>query len=180
MALSDQVLQKQANEEIVEEADLQTVDVSSPNEAVNGLFTLAHMDRNLLEPAPIPAEWILDGKPEARCKNLSTGTRGWATTDHWSCTKGKFRWHYGWDEAVMFLEGEVVITDDSGQIYLGRPGTTLFFPAGTSATWDVPRYIRKIAFNQRPVPGYLNFAARVVRKLRTLIGLQAEPKGGLG
>ncbi|MBD8892151.1 cupin domain-containing protein [Roseibium litorale] len=145
----------------------------------NGLFTLAALDPSNLKPAPIRPHWILEGSPEAKCINLSNGTRGWTSTDHWSCTAGKFSWHYGWDETVLFLEGEVRITDDAGVVYHGKPGVSLFFPAGTSATWEVPNYIRKIAFNQRPVPVYLDFPARVIRKLQRMAGLEGRRQNGL-
>ena len=145
-----------------------------------GKFTQSVLDVTRLKPSPIRPEWILEGQPEARCLNLSMGTGNWASTDHWSCTKGKFRWHYHWDEAVLFLEGEVRITDETGKVYLGQPGVSLFFPAGTSAVWEVPDYIRKIAFNQRPIPRYLSLPARIVNKLRLVTGLGPAPQGGLG
>jgi len=145
-----------------------------------GLFTRTALDVSRLEPRPIRPEWILEGEPEARCINLSMGTRGWTSVDHWSCTRGKFRWQFHWDEAVLFLEGEVRITDETGKVYLGRPGASLFFPAGTSAVWEVPDYIRKIAFNSRPVPRYAHLADRIVNRLRRMTGLTAAASGGLG
>lgn len=154
-------------------------DASAELQSRKTLFTLAALDPAKLKPAPIRPHWILEGAPEAKCVNLSNGTRGWTSTDHWSCTAGKFRWHYGWDETVLFLEGEVRITDDAGVVYEGRPGVSLFFPAGTSATWHVPNYIRKIAFNQRPVPVYLDFPARVIRKLQRMAGLEGRRQNGL-
>jgi uncharacterized cupin superfamily protein len=145
-----------------------------------GKFTQAVLDVSRLEPRPIRPEWILEGQPEARCANLSIGTRGWGSTDHWSCTAGKFRWHFGWDETVLFLEGEVRITDETGKVYLGQPGVSVFFPAGTSSVWEVPTYIRKIAFNHRPVPRYAHLADRIVNKLQRMTGLVQATKGGLG
>lgn len=145
-----------------------------------GLFTSAVMDRKALEPAPINPDWILEGTPEARCLELSAGTRRSTNTAHWSCTKGKFRWYYGCDETVLFLEGEVTITDESGAVYHGKPGVSLFFPAGTSAVWEVPSYIRKIAFNHQPVHPLLNFMDRAYNKLCRMAGLtKATPCLGL-
>ncbi|WP_420413140.1 cupin domain-containing protein [Roseibium sp.] len=145
-----------------------------------GIFTIAGMDKDALTPAPINPDWILDGSPEALCANLSAGTRGWAYTNHWSCTAGTFRWQYRWDESVLFLEGEVTITDDAGRVYEGRPGVSLFFPAGTSAVWHVPAYIRKIAFNQKPVPWYLHKISRVTERLQRLLGQEVASDSGLG
>ncbi len=140
-------------------------------EGNTAVFTATVLDPAQLQPAPIRPGWILEGKPEARCAHLSTGTRGWADTAHWSCTAGKFRWHYGWDETVLFLEGEVFITDEAGRTCHGVPGTSVLFPAGTSAVWEVPQYIRKIAFNHRVVPLPLHLAERVAHRLGRALGL---------
>lgn len=145
-----------------------------------GLFTSAVMDPAVLEPAPINPDWILEGSPEALCLELSAGTRRSTNTAHWSCTKGKFHWYYGCDETVLFVEGEVIITDESGAVYHGKPGVSLFFPAGTSAVWEVPSYIRKIAFNHQPVHPLLNFMDRAYNKLCRMAGLsKATPCLGL-
>lgn len=144
------------------------------------VFTAAALNKESLMPAPINPDWVLDGDPQASCETLAEGTRGWGSTAHWACTAGTFKWHFGWDETVLFLEGAVTITDDTGTVYQGKPGVTLFFPAGTNAVWQVPAYIRKIAFNQKPIPWYLNKTSRIVERLQGLLG-QMSPRGtGLG
>jgi uncharacterized cupin superfamily protein len=148
------------------------------------IFTLDPMDAADLTPAPIRPEWILEGNPEARCKRLAGLSDRRGDICHWSCTAGRFRWHYGWDEGVMFLEGRVEITDRNGNTYVGEPGVSLFFPAGTVAEWHVPDYVRKIAFNHNPVPRSLHLATRVMDKAKSLFGrLQGrgqQPPGLLG
>ncbi|GAB4528566.1 MAG: hypothetical protein Tsb0019_30500 [Roseibium sp.] len=148
------------------------------------LFTLDLMHVGDLEPAPIRPEWVLEGNPQARCKRLAGLSDYRGDICHWSCTAGRFRWHYGWDEGVMFLEGEVEITDRNGNTYVGKPGVSLFFPAGTVAEWHVPKYIRKIAFNHNPVPRNLHRLTRVMDKAKALLGrLQGkgqQPPGLLG
>ncbi len=134
-----------------------------------GVFSSAQLDKNALEPKPIRPEWVLEGNPQAMCRQLSAMSDHRGDVCHWSCTAGKFNWHYGWDEAVLFLEGRVEITDQKGNVYVGEPGVSLFFPAGTSAVWHVPDYIRKIAFNHNPVPRYLHLATRVVDKAGALV-----------
>ena len=129
------------------------------------------LDPEKLKPSPIRPEWILEGEPEARCAHLSYGTRGFSNTAHWSCTAGRFHWNYGWDETVLFLEGEAFITDEEGGITHGEPGVSVFFPAGTSAEWEVPHYIRKIAFNRRPTPYALHLIDRCASKIARLAGL---------
>ncbi len=156
---------------LVKKAGFTSVDDASASKSAEPVFTFAQLDSDLLEPAPIRPEWVLEGSPEAKCCNLSVSTGRLATTDHWSCTKGKFRWHFEWDETVLFLEGAVTITDDRGIVYHGRPGVSLFFPAGTSAIWEVDHYIRKLAFNSRPLSPPLNFLSRVERKLLKILKL---------
>ncbi len=133
------------------------------------IFALQSLDKSALEPMPIDPDWILEGAPQAMCKNLSRIGNDWTVVDHWSCTAGKFRWHYYVDETILILEGEAFIRDRNGVEYHAVPGKTLSFPDGSSADWHVPDYIRKIAFNQKSVPDYLHWFCdsinRIHRKL---------------
>jgi len=138
--------------------------------SASSLFTLDRMDVGALEPAPIQPDWILEGTPQAKCKQLAGMSDRRGNVCHWSCTAGRFRWHYHLDECVMFLEGRVEILDRNGTAYVGEPGVSLFFPAGTVAEWHVPDYIRKIAFNHNPVPAPLRLVTRAADKARTLLG----------
>ncbi|GAA0780103.1 DUF861 domain-containing protein [Roseibium denhamense] len=139
------------------------------SQAQRGLLTVGHLDKEALQPSPIQKEWILEGAPEARSRNLSRIGDDWTVVDHWSCTAGKFRWHYFFDETVMFLEGEAFITDENGVEYHAVPGTTLSFKDGSSAVWVVPEYIRKVAFNQKSVPTYLHLMCRAANKLHRMV-----------
>lgn len=132
-------------------------------------FAYAALTKTSLRSAPIRKEWIIDGTPQARLDSLSMGTNGWSSTDHWDCTAGKFNWYFEWDETVLFLEGEVHVTDDRGNTYVGRPGVSMLFPAGTHAVWHVPVYVRKIAFNRRPIPWIVSMAMKVEARLRRLL-----------
>ncbi|MEH0070548.1 cupin domain-containing protein [Pannonibacter sp. Pt2-lr] len=134
------------------------------------VFRYAALNAAAMRSAPIRPEWIIEGMPQARLASLSTGTNGWSSTDHWECTAGKFHWHFFWDETVLFLEGEVHITDEAGNTYEGRPGVSMLFPAGTRAVWHVPVYVRKIAFNRRPMPWIVSFLMKVTARLGRLFG----------
>ena len=114
-----------------------------------------------LQPAPINPEWILAGTPQARAGSHSQNVDGWAETMHWDCTAGRFRWHFGWEETVMILEGEVRVTGADGRETLLRAGDVAYFPADAWFTWNVERYVRKIAFCRRPVPRPLRLIARI-------------------
>ncbi|WP_205756155.1 cupin domain-containing protein [Labrenzia sp. 011] len=130
------------------------------------LFTFSFLNKDALKPSPIEPDWILEGDPQARCANLSRFGDDWTFVDHWSCTSGKFRWQYFYDETILILEGEAFITDDNGVRYHAVPGATLSFPDGSAADWEVPSYVRKIAFNQKPVPSYLHKLCRLLNKIQ--------------
>jgi uncharacterized protein len=159
------VRSKQGNHEgLAEKLGFQAPASAQP-ETVTGVFTLALLDKNALEAAPINPDWILEGASEANCQKISEIGDYWTAVDHWSCTAGKFQWHYGLDETILILEGEAFIKDDNGVEYHALPGRTLSFPDGSKATWTVPNYVRKIAFNQRSVPTYLHKFCRAVNKV---------------
>jgi uncharacterized cupin superfamily protein len=133
-----------------------------------------------LESNPIQPAWILDGKPIARLKLLSSSADGTASTYFWDCTAGRFNWFYSFDETFHVLEGEVTLKYPSGSSHRVVAGDTVFFPAGSSAEWTVDRYVRKLAFCRTPVPSYLTFARQLVRRLkRALRGSGKEGDSGL-
>jgi uncharacterized protein len=122
-----------------------------------------------LAPAPIPREWILSGEPEARSAPLAHSRDGASSVMAWSCTAGRFNWHYTVDETVHIISGEVFITDQTGQERRLGPGDMAFFPAGCRSTWRVPVAVRKLAVCRQAMPGLFGFALRVWNRLtRTL------------
>lgn len=131
----------------------------------SALFTISHLNKDALKPSPIDQSWILEGNPQARCSNLSRFGENWTIVDHWSCTSGKFRWQYFYNETILIMEGEAFITDDDGVTYHAVPGTTLSFPDGSAAVWEIPSYIRKVAFNQKSVPSYLHKLCQLINKI---------------
>ena len=68
-----------------------------------------------LLPAPIPTGWILEGRPEAKSRRLGTSADGTASIMAWSCTPGRFTWHYNVDEVIHIISGEIIVTDEKGQ-----------------------------------------------------------------
>lgn len=131
-----------------------------------------------LDPAPIRPEWVLDGDPQARCRELSRSADGTAITAVWDCTAGAFNWHFAGDETVHILEGQVVVDDGSGPKILSA-GDVAFFPAGTWARWDVQGYVKKLAFCRDPLPRPLLAFITAVRKLKALLGRRSTAPGGL-
>src|ERR1700754_1592266 len=67
-----------------------------------------------LDPMPIPSGWIVEGTPQARARELARSADGTAVVVAWSCTAGRFNWHYGVDEMVHVISGEVFVTDERG------------------------------------------------------------------
>jgi uncharacterized cupin superfamily protein len=117
-----------------------------------------------LKSAPIRREWIIEGDPRARNKVLGLSDDRMATTLIWDCTAGRFRWIYDVDETIHILEGAVSLTQADGSIKRLQAGDVVFFPAGSSATWQVDRYVRKLAFFRQPVPKPVSVFLRAFRK----------------
>jgi len=126
-------------------------------------LAFAHTDVEL-KSAPIRREWIIEGQPRARNQVLALSEDRMATTLVWDCTAGRFRWIYDTDETIHILEGEVRLTDAEGRTKRLGAGDVVFFPAGSSATWQVDDYVRKLAFFRQPVPRPMSLFLRAFRK----------------
>ena len=122
-----------------------------------------------LAPAPIPQDWIIEGTPQARSKRLATSADGTATVMAWSCTPGRFHWHYRVDETIHFISGEVFVTDENGDSRRLGPGDMVFFPAGSSSIWHVTKEVRKFAVCRHSMPRPLGFALRAWNKLINIV-----------
>jgi uncharacterized cupin superfamily protein len=128
-------------------------------------------------PSPINPDWIIEGNPVTRNSFVASTADGNSSTWIWDCTAGKFNWFYDIDETVYLIEGSVIIKDKGGT---GEPrhlsaGDTIFFPAGSSAEWTVPSYVRKVAFLRAPMSRHLLLARGIYRSLKRLVG---KGKGG--
>jgi hypothetical protein len=128
-----------------------------------------------LASSPINKDWILEGAPEASSAILSRSEDQTACTIMWSCTPGKFRWIYDFDETIHFLEGVVVIDDGAGPRRLG-PGDVVFFPVGTSAVWTVEATVRKLAFCRKALPAPIGTAVKMLRAMRN--AMRGAPSEG--
>jgi len=137
-----------------------------------------------LSPSPVPDSWIVEGRPQAKATAIARSQDGGMTVIAWSCTRGRFRWHYQFDEMAHILAGEVFITDESGATRRLVPGDTAFFPSGSTVDWRVTADIRKIAVCRVAVPRLVGLGLRAWNKLRRIAAqaLNAEPaapEGGL-
>jgi uncharacterized cupin superfamily protein len=118
-----------------------------------------------LEPAPVTPDWIVEGNPQAHAKELARSGDGTSVVVAWSCTAGRFHWHYRVDETVHVISGEVFVTNEDGHERRLGPGDMAFFPAGSSSLWRVPSSVRKLAVCRHALPQPLGFALRAWRKL---------------
>jgi uncharacterized protein len=121
-----------------------------------------------LPPSPFPEAWVLDGRPQAKATSIAQSHDGAMTVIAWSCTRGRFRWHYQVDEMAHILSGEVFITDQSGGERRLGPGDTALFLAGSTSVWQVTADIRKIAVCHVALPKLLAFGLHVWNKLRRI------------
>jgi uncharacterized cupin superfamily protein len=127
-----------------------------------------------LDPAPISADWILSGKPEARSKLLAKSHDGTSYIMVWECTAGRFKWHYIEDETVTITSGEVTITSDGGEERRLGQGDMAFFPAGTSCEWRINNRVRKVAVLRKSLGLPLGIGVRAWYKLLNVVGLRDQ------
>jgi len=70
----------------------------------------------------------------------TAGVRDWPI---WTKEESTFPWTYDAAETCYFLDGEVVVTPDSGEPVQVGKGDLVTFPAGMSCTWEIKRAVRK-------------------------------------
>jgi uncharacterized protein len=127
-----------------------------------------------LDPDPIRPHWIIDGAPQARSKRLAESADGTSTIMAWSCTPGRFNWHYSVDETLHIISGEVFVTNEQGETRRIGPGDMVFFPAGSRSTWHVTKEVRKLAVCRQSMSRSFGYALRTWNKLfDTLTGFSA-------
>jgi len=121
---------------------------------------------------PVTPSWVLSGKPETRSKELARSHDRTSNVMAWDCTAGSFTWHYNKDEVLVVLEGEAFITNETGEERRIGPGDVVFFPAGTSSKWHVPKYIRKVAFLRHTMPRPFGLAVLAWNLFLRIVGLR--------
>ncbi len=78
------------------------------------------------------------GPPESRLAAL--GVRSWPI---WTKEPSTFPWTYDESETCYFLEGDVVVTPETGEPVEVGKGDLVTFPPGMSCTWEVRKAVRK-------------------------------------
>ncbi|MBI3866382.1 MAG: cupin domain-containing protein [Planctomycetia bacterium] len=105
-----------------------------------------------LPPMPIDPAWIEEGTPKALGCVLTQSQDKLVSSGFWSCTAGKFRWTFSWDEFVYILEGEVTIREEGGATHTLKAGDSAHFPRGLTTHWHVPKSVRKFFTLRTPEP----------------------------
>ena len=100
----------------------------------------------------IPAEWILEGNPDAKIWIHAQSADKTVTHGVWQCNASRFNWVHEGDDFVALLEGEVLVTEEGGDAHTLRAGDFGHMPIGTKTKWHVPEYIRKTFILRTPEP----------------------------
>ena len=74
---------------------------------------------------------------EARIEEM--GIRNWPV---WTKEPSTFEWHYDEPEACYFLDGDVTVKTEAGNVRIGK-GDFVKFPKGLRCTWEVRKAVRK-------------------------------------
>ena len=60
----------------------------------------------------------------------------------WGKEASKFDWHYDEEETCYFLEGDVMVETNEGQVSFGK-GDLVTFSKGLSCVWHIKKAVRK-------------------------------------
>lgn len=101
---------------------------------------------------PIPADWILEGTPEARGAVISRSDDSRLIRGVWECTPGRFTWTFSYDETLVVLSGSATVELDTGDRVELSPGVMAFFGRGHESTWTVHDTVRKGFHADSPEP----------------------------
>jgi len=123
-----------------------------------------------LQRTPISGDWVLEGTPLTRSRELARSRDLTSFVMVWDCTAGRFNWHYNKDETLVVLSGEAFITIENVERRIGA-GDVVFFPAGSSSTWRVPNYIKKVAFLRHTMPRPLGFGVLAWNRFLRMVGV---------
>jgi len=96
-----------------------------------------------------PMANVVDGAPKSGTKILAASHDRYSIVWVWECTVGSFIWHYGEDETVYIISGEVFISTENGQERRLGEGDMAVFPGGVSCRWRVTAPVKKLPSPER-------------------------------
>ena len=101
---------------------------------------------------PLPAEWVVEGNPEASGAVLSKSADSRIVRGVWQCTPGRFRWNFSYDETLVVLYGRATVQLESGEEVSFGAGDMVFFERGQWSTWTIHETLRKGFHADSPDP----------------------------
>ena len=107
-----------------------------------------------LDSWPLPAEAIVEGKPNAQGLVLWKSDDVRLVSGIWACSPGSFRWNWTYDETVVVVEGRATVTTGDGRSIDLEPGSLASFERGTESIWTIHEPFRKgfHALSPEPLP----------------------------
>ena len=111
---------------------------------------------------------------------LNWSADGSSSTIVWHCTKGRFDWHYDFDETILILEGSIVLESDTLPPTRYGPGDVILFRKGAHARWHVDGYVKKLAFCRKTQPALIAFAIRAAGALKRMFLSPGELRHSAG
>ena len=93
-----------------------------------------------LEPAGSASDHgleLIDGNPAIYMRIDYGSPEGPLCSGIWACDVGKFNFTYPYTEFATLLEGNIVLTDSSGNSSVVNPGDSFFAKAGEVIQWEV-------------------------------------------
>ena len=106
-----------------------------------------------VKPAPIPAEDIVSGEPEAHWAVMWQSDDGQLFNGVWHCTPGAFYLDNA-DETVCLIEGRATVTPEGGDPVQLEAGDTAFLPEGSRSLWEIHETVKK-AFHHHDSTGQM-------------------------
>lgn len=81
-------------------------------------------------------------KPEIRkpTEDEKKQARTWPT---WAKEVSEFPWQYDEKETCLIIEGDVTVTNETGEQFRFGPGDWVVFPQGMKCTWKINKPVRK-------------------------------------
>ena len=101
---------------------------------------------------PLPAEWIIEGAPDAKGAVISRSDDSRIIRGVWECTPGRFSWTFSYDETLVVESGRATVELDTGEQVELSPGVMAFFGRGHESTWTVHETLRKGFHADSPDP----------------------------
>jgi uncharacterized cupin superfamily protein len=86
---------------------------------------------------------LVEGDYKTTTYNQWTGEDGRLYCGIWECTPGKVKIDYSEWEFCHLIEGEAVLTNESGQSWRMKKGDGFIIPPGFKGTWETVKPVRK-------------------------------------